>query len=182
MSLAQISITALNTGTLSDVDGRWTMESLPPGTYDVVARLIGYTSKTITGATVTAGDVTTIDISLPPQAIEMTELSVTVADQRGTASAFLVVKVMWSASSSPPASRIPRSITAATSRRAPSRSAASSTWTTRSRRANGSRSTGSSTASPKTSRAYSRGSTSTRTRTRGTPGSSTSRTLSSRAA
>ncbi|WP_423925687.1 carboxypeptidase-like regulatory domain-containing protein [Candidatus Palauibacter sp.] len=68
LSLAQISITALNTGTLSDVDGRWTMESLPPGTYDVVARLIGYTSKTITGVTVTAGDVTTIDISLPPRA------------------------------------------------------------------------------------------------------------------
>ena len=89
LSLAQISIAALNTGTLSDVDGRWTMESLPPGTYDVVARLIGYTGKTITGVTVTAGNVTTIDISLPPQAIEMSELSVTVADQRGTASAVL---------------------------------------------------------------------------------------------
>lgn len=89
LSLAQISITALNTGTLSDVDGRWTMPSLPPGTYDVVARLIGYASKTVTGVTVTAGAVATIDISLPPQAIEMRELSVTVADQRGTASAVL---------------------------------------------------------------------------------------------
>ena len=89
LSLAQISIAALNTGTLSDVDGRWSMQSLPPGTYDVVARLIGYANKTITGVTVTAGDVTTIDISLPPQAIEMNELSVTVADQIGTASAVL---------------------------------------------------------------------------------------------
>ena len=89
LSLAQVSITALNTGTLSDVDGRWTMRSLPPGTYDLVARLIGYASKTVTGVTVTAGEVTTIDISLPPQAIQMNELSVTVADQRGTASAVL---------------------------------------------------------------------------------------------
>ena len=89
LSLAQISITSLNTGTLSDVDGRWSLPTLPPGTYDVVARLIGFASKTITGVTITAGEVTTIDISLPPQAIEMRELSVTVADQRGTASALL---------------------------------------------------------------------------------------------
>ena len=89
LGLAQISITTLNTGTLSDVDGRWTLQSLPPGTYDVVARLIGYASKTVTGVTVTAGTVTTIDISLPPQAIELRDLSVTVADQRGTASAVL---------------------------------------------------------------------------------------------
>ena len=89
LGLAQISITALNAGTLSDVDGRWTIESLPPGTYDVVVRLIGYATKTITGVTVTAGDMTTIDISLPAQAVELTELSVTVADARGTASAVL---------------------------------------------------------------------------------------------
>ena len=89
LSLAQISIAALNTGTLSDVDGHWTMASLPPGTYDIVARLIGYASKTITGVTVAAGGVTTIDISLPPRAIEMNELSVTVADQLGTVSAVL---------------------------------------------------------------------------------------------
>ena len=66
LSLAQISIANLNTGTLSDVDGRWSMSALPPGTYDVVARLIGYAGKTITGVTITAGGVTTIDISLPP--------------------------------------------------------------------------------------------------------------------
>ena len=89
LSLAQIAIPSLNTGTLSDVDGRWTLKAIPAGTYEVTARLIGYASKTVTGVLVVAGDVVTIDISLPPQAIEMNELSVTVADQRGTASAVL---------------------------------------------------------------------------------------------
>lgn len=89
LSLAQISIPSLNTGTLSDVDGRWTLSSLPAGTYSVTARLIGYATKTITGVLVVAGDVATLDISLPPQAIELNDLTVTVADQRGTASAVL---------------------------------------------------------------------------------------------
>ena len=89
LSLAQIAIPSLNTGTLSDVDGRWTLKAIPAGTYEVTARLIGYASKTVTGVLVVAGDVVTIDISLPPQAIELNELSVTVADQRGTASAVL---------------------------------------------------------------------------------------------
>lgn len=89
LSLAQIAIPSLNTGTLSDVDGRWTLKAIPAGTYEVTARLIGYASKTVTGVLVVAGDVVTVDISLPPQAIQMTELSVTVADQRGTASAVL---------------------------------------------------------------------------------------------
>lgn len=89
LSLAQISIPSLNTGTLSDVDGHWTLTAIPAGTYDVTARLIGYANKTITGVLVVAGDVVTIDISLPPRAVEVNELTITVADQRGTASAVL---------------------------------------------------------------------------------------------
>ncbi len=89
LSLAQISVPSLNTGTLSDVDGRWTLQAVPAGTYDIVARLIGYASKTITGVRVVSGGNATIDISLPPRAIELNELTVTVADQRGTASAVL---------------------------------------------------------------------------------------------
>ncbi len=89
LSLAQISVPSLNTGTLSDVDGHWTLQAVPAGTYDMVARLIGYSSKTVTGVLVVSGENATIDISLPPQAIELNDLTVTVADQRGTASAVL---------------------------------------------------------------------------------------------
>ncbi len=89
LSLAQISIPSLNMGTLSDVDGRWTLGDIPAGTYDVVARLIGYAGKTVTGVLIVSGASATIDISLPARAIELSELSVTVADQRGTAAAIL---------------------------------------------------------------------------------------------
>lgn len=89
LGLARISIESLSTGTTSDVDGRWSIDDVPAGTYDVAIRLIGYATKTVTGVAVTAGQVTAVDISVPRQAVEVQELTVTVADERGTAAAVL---------------------------------------------------------------------------------------------
>ena len=52
-------------------DGRYTIAGLPPGTYRVRARLIGYGSVADTGVVVAAGQTTTADIALPQQAVQL---------------------------------------------------------------------------------------------------------------
>lgn len=89
LSLAQVSIPGTGAGAISDVDGRFSIPNVPAGTHDLEVRLLGYALKTVTGVVVRAGDVTVIDISLPPQAVEVRELRVSVADERGTTAALL---------------------------------------------------------------------------------------------
>ncbi|MGH7541228.1 MAG: TonB-dependent receptor domain-containing protein [Gemmatimonadota bacterium] len=87
--LAQVSIPALSTGTLSDVEGRFSLPGIPAGVHEVRVRLLGYAGKTITGVEVRAGEVTVVDVSLPPEAVAVEELTVSVAEERGTTSALL---------------------------------------------------------------------------------------------
>ena len=89
LGLAQVFIPDLDAGARSDVDGRWTIQNVPAGTHDLTVRLIGYATKTVTGVAVEAGEVTVVDIALPPRAIELSELTVSVADERGTSAAVL---------------------------------------------------------------------------------------------
>jgi len=89
LSLAQVSIPTVGAGGISDVDGRFSIQDVPAGTYDLEVRLLGYALKTVTGVTVTPREVTVVDISLPPQAVEVQELTVSVADERGTTTALL---------------------------------------------------------------------------------------------
>jgi len=89
LSLAQVSIPAAGAGSISDVDGRFSIQDVPAGTHELEVRLLGYALKTVTGVVVTAGETTVVDISLPPQAVEVQELRVSVADERGTTVALL---------------------------------------------------------------------------------------------
>lgn len=89
LALAQVSIPALSTGTVSDVEGQFSISGLPAGTYEIEVRLLGYAAKTVTGVEVRAGTVTRLDISLPPQAVAVQELTVSVSDERGTTRALL---------------------------------------------------------------------------------------------
>lgn len=87
--MAQVHLPGLEIGTLSDVDGHYIIRGVPPGGHDVRARLIGYAPKTVTDVVVRGEAVTTLDIALPPRAVEVEELRVTVADERGTTAALL---------------------------------------------------------------------------------------------
>lgn len=89
LGLAQVTIPALDIGTMSDVDGRFSIDEVPVGTHDLQVRLIGYATKTVVGVAITARQVTVIDVALPTQAVQLRELTVSVADERGTAAAVL---------------------------------------------------------------------------------------------
>jgi len=52
-------------------DGRYTIANVPPGTYRVRARIIGYGSTVDTGVVVVAGQTATADIALQRQAVQL---------------------------------------------------------------------------------------------------------------
>ncbi len=79
LSLVQISIASLTTGTMSDVEGSWTIRSIPPGTYELTVQRLGYTTKTITGVVVVDSEVTTLNVSLATAALELEDITVTTA-------------------------------------------------------------------------------------------------------
>lgn len=57
--------------TLSDLNGRFIFSALPAGSTDITVQALGYASKTVTGVAIAAGDLTTLDITLESQAIEL---------------------------------------------------------------------------------------------------------------
>ena len=89
LPMAQVSVVGLQTGTVTDVDGRFSLSNVPVGTHQIQIRLIGFAQKTVTDVSVVAREVTVVDVSLPREAIEVQELRVSVADERGTTTALL---------------------------------------------------------------------------------------------
>ena len=89
LGLAQVTMTSLGRGTMSDVDGRFSLAGVPVGTHELQVRLIGYATKRVTDVVVTARRVTRIDIAIPREAIELEELTVTAVSERGNTIALL---------------------------------------------------------------------------------------------
>lgn len=56
---------SLITGTQTDIDGNYLMTNIDPGTYDVEASYIGYSSKRKTGVVVKAGNIMRLNFELP---------------------------------------------------------------------------------------------------------------------
>ena len=73
---ANVSIKGTTTGTATDLNGRYRLTGLEPGTYDVVASFIGFAPKTVTGVEVEAGETTTVDFTLQQQTAELEEVIV----------------------------------------------------------------------------------------------------------
>lgn len=73
---AQISIPALERGSLSNQEGRFLIIDVPAGEHQVQADLIGYTSETRT-VTVSSGQTATLDIQMESRALQLQELVVT---------------------------------------------------------------------------------------------------------
>ncbi len=74
---AQVYISALNQGALTNAQGRFIMlNQVPAGTHEVSVELIGYTSVT-QEVTVTAGQTTTVEFRMESTALKLQELVVT---------------------------------------------------------------------------------------------------------
>ena len=68
----------------SGIDGRYNLLGVPAGTVSIRVRLIGYTAKTVTGIGLAAGAIVTQDISLDAVSVQLQELSVTAAAEKGS--------------------------------------------------------------------------------------------------
>ena len=76
LEFAQIYIQALNMGAMSDEEGRFSIQNVPPGTHELKADLIGYSGIAQT-VTVTAAQTVTVALQMAPSALFLDEVVVT---------------------------------------------------------------------------------------------------------
>ncbi|AHG89427.1 TonB-dependent receptor [Gemmatirosa kalamazoonensis] len=86
--LADVGIQVVGTtlGTLTGVDGRFTVPAAPAGSVTLMARRIGYQAKTVTGIVVPAGGSVEQSIALGAATVQLQAVSVTASAERGTVS------------------------------------------------------------------------------------------------
>ncbi|HYW50036.1 MAG TPA: carboxypeptidase regulatory-like domain-containing protein, partial [Gemmatimonadaceae bacterium] len=89
MSDVGIQVVGTTIGALSGADGRFTVVGVPAGTVTLLARRIGYASKTITGITLAAGATVEQNIALAPATTQLATTTVTATQERGSVSAAL---------------------------------------------------------------------------------------------
>lgn len=89
---ANVYIKGTTNGTTTDFDGLYEV-SASGGVYDVEFSFIGYSSVTVTGITITAGEVQVMDVmKLMPATNELGTVTVTASQLRNTEGAVLVAK------------------------------------------------------------------------------------------
>jgi len=71
---ANVSIKGTTTGTSTDVQGRYRLKGLAPGTYDVLFSFVGFQQKTVTGVTVEPGKTVKIEVTLAEETEQLDEV------------------------------------------------------------------------------------------------------------
>ena len=89
LSGVQVYLAEAQQGTITDVNGRYLILRVSPGTHDLVAEMLGFTRKTVTGVVVEEGATISMDIALSPRAIEMEAITVSAEREQGS-TAFLL--------------------------------------------------------------------------------------------
>ncbi len=89
VSQAQVFVAGTSIGVLSDLNGRYVLHAVPAGSVDVTVQVIGYATKTVTGVTVAAGEVTTLDVSVDESAVEITGITISAEREAGSNAALL---------------------------------------------------------------------------------------------
>lgn len=89
LSGVQVYIAGSERGTLTDMNGRYLILQVPPGTHDLVAEMLGFARKTVTGVTVEEGTTISLDVAMESEAIELDEITVSAAREQGS-TAFLL--------------------------------------------------------------------------------------------
>jgi len=79
---AQVFIQGTNLGELTDQDGRYRVESVPAGTYEVTVRLIGYRQASRSDVAVTSGQVTTANFAIDVAAVALDEIVTTITGEQ----------------------------------------------------------------------------------------------------
>ena len=86
MSDVGIQVVGTTIGALSGVDGRYTVTNVPAGTVTLLARRIGFASKTITGVSLAAGATIELNIAMLPATMQLATTTVTATQERGSVS------------------------------------------------------------------------------------------------
>jgi outer membrane receptor for ferrienterochelin and colicin len=89
--LADVGVQVVGTtlGTMSGVDGRFTLNNVPAGTATVQARRIGYQAKSVTGILLGAGQTVEQSIALGTATVQLAAIVSTASAERGTVNAAL---------------------------------------------------------------------------------------------
>jgi len=89
LSGVQVYVEGTRLGTITDINGRYLILNVASGTHEVVAEMIGFGRKTVTGVVVEGDATISLDISLAPRAIEMEAITVSAEREQGS-TAFLL--------------------------------------------------------------------------------------------
>jgi len=73
---ASIVVEGTTKGTTTDMDGKYTLSGLEPGTYNIVVSFVSYQKKKFTGIRVTSGNFTLLDVPLNPATEDIGEVEV----------------------------------------------------------------------------------------------------------
>ncbi len=76
-------------GATTDLDGRFEIDGLAPGRYDVKISYIGYQTKTVTGVQVLPGEATRLDVTLAPATAALEQVVITAEAARNSEAGLL---------------------------------------------------------------------------------------------
>ncbi len=86
---ANVSIKGTTTGTSTDLNGRYQLKGLEPGTYDVQVSFVGFQQKTVTGVEVRAGETTTLEATLAEETEQLDEVVISAEAARDSEAGLL---------------------------------------------------------------------------------------------
>jgi outer membrane receptor protein involved in Fe transport len=81
---ATVELVGAGRTVVTALDGRYILEQVPAGPASVRVRMIGFGPKVVTGIQVPAGGAAAQDIALEAEAVQLAEISVSAAAERGT--------------------------------------------------------------------------------------------------
>lgn len=89
VSSATVRLKGTDVGTITDLDGRYQLSGVPAGSHELAVSSLGFSRKTVTGVTVRPGRVTALDVALSPEAVAVSDLTVSVEQEEGSTAALL---------------------------------------------------------------------------------------------
>lgn len=74
---ANVVIEGTTVGAATDIDGKFQISNIKPGTYTIIVSFVTYKTQTLTSVVVESGKITSLEIPLPEEVSELSEVVVT---------------------------------------------------------------------------------------------------------
>ncbi len=87
-----VMLVATSLGAVTDLDGNYRIENIPPGNYSLVVRYIGYTSKIIPDLIVKSKDVLNVDVTMENSNLQLNEVTITADMKRESIGSILLMQ------------------------------------------------------------------------------------------